>query len=168
MKKHVFEDVLKDNAVIVRPDEGECLTANRVTVTLKVTSEISYDQLGVYEIELNPMTIGAKLHYHRYMDETFIVKEGVLTVQLAEEQYAAEPGTVVYVPRFTAHGFRNDSSENVKLLLIFNPGQKREGFFRGLHEILNENPVDTDKFSKLYHQYDSIPVDASDIIPMED
>ena len=74
-----------------------------------MTSGISNDQLGVYEIVLAPMSIGAKLHYHRYMDETFIVTKGVLTFQTGNKEFQAEPGTVAYAPRFSPHGFRNDT-----------------------------------------------------------
>jgi len=167
-KENYFEDKIEDNAVIIKPDQGEKLELNTISITFKVTSEASNDQLGVYEISLPPMCIGAKLHYHRFMDETFIVNEGVLTIQLGNNEYQAGPGTVVYVPRFTSHGFKNDSNETVKLMLIFNPSQKREGFFRGLHETLNEVPIDPEKYLKLYNKYDSFPVDTSNMIPLRE
>ena len=94
-----------------------------------MTSDISNDQLGVYEIVLAPMSIGAKLRYHRYMDETFIVTKGVLTFQTGNKEFLAKPGTVAYAPRFSPHRFRNDTNEEVKLMLIFNPSSKRVRFF---------------------------------------
>jgi len=160
-----FEDELVDNAKIFGPGEGEGLNLNGTSVTFKVTSELSNNQLGIYEISLPPKTIGAKLHYHRFMDETFIVNQGTPTFEVGDSQYIAKPGTVAYVPRFTPHGFRNDTDETVKLMLIFNPSEKREGFFKGLHETLNEVPVNPEKFLKLYNKYDSFPVDISNMIP---
>ncbi|MGX1928179.1 cupin domain-containing protein [Flagellimonas sp. 2504JD4-2] len=167
-KENYFEDSLEDNASIVKPNEGERLDLNTISITFKVTSEMSNDQLGIYEITLPPMAIGAKLHYHRFMDETFIVNEGVLTIQVAEDEYQAQPGTVVYVPKFTPHGFKNDTNKPVKLTLVFNQSQKREGFFRGLYETLNEVPIDPNKYLKLYNKYDSFPVDINNMIPMRD
>lgn len=163
-----FDDQLEDEASIIAPNEGEELRLQTISITFKVTSEMSNDQLGVYEIMLPPMAIGAKLHYHRFMDETFIVNEGVLTIQAAAKEYQAKPGTVVYVPRFTPHGFRNDTNEVVKLTLLFNPSQKREGFFRGLFETLNEAPIDPEKYLKLYNKYDSFPVDTTDMLPVRE
>lgn len=160
-----FNDVLEDKAIIVKPNEGELFKMNGLTFTFKVTSEISNDQLGVYEISLEPMAIGAKLHYHRFMDETFIVNKGELTINVANKEYKAVQGTVVYVPRFTPHGFRNDTNQEVKLTLLFNPSQKREGFFRGLHETLNEVTIDPKKYLKLYNKYDSFPVDINNMLP---
>ncbi len=115
---------------------------------------------------LLPDTIGARLHYHRFMDETFIVQKGTLTVQLIDKELKAPAGSVVYVPRMTPHGFSNSSEEEVILHLVFNPGQHREGFFRGLSEILCEQPVDPEKYLQLYHKYDSHPVDETQMLPV--
>ncbi len=167
-KENYFEDKLADNASIINPEEGEKLALNTIEIVFKITSEMSNDQLGIYEIVLPPMEIGAKLHYHRFMDETFIVNEGILTVQVGDKEYRAKPGTIAYVPRFTPHGFKNDTNEAVKLTLVFNPSQKREGFFRGLYETLSEVPIDPKKYLKLYNKYDSFPVDTLNMIPVRE
>ncbi len=166
--ENYFEDQLENKAVIISPDKGEKLELNTISITFKVTSELSNDQLGVYEISLPPMAIGAKLHYHRFMDETFIVNKGTLTIQVGDKEYQAKPETVAYIPRFTPHGFKNDTNETVKLTLIFNPSQKREGFFKGLYETLNETPINQEKYLKLYNKYDSFPVDTSNMIPIRE
>ncbi len=167
-KTDYFNDQLENEAVIVAPEQGEKLELETISITFKVTSEMSNDQLGIYEITLPPMAIGAKLHYHRFMDETFIVNEGVLTMQVGDKEMLVHPGTVAYIPRFTPHGFKNDTDETVKLSLVFNPSQKREGFFRGLYETLNEVPIDPKKYLKLYNKYDSFPVDTSDMLPVRE
>src|SRR5258708_6955398 len=95
-----LRDDLKDTAVIFQPGEGEVLRMGGSTITFKVTSAISNDQLGVYEISLAPNTVGAQLHYHRFMDETFLVSEGTLTVKHGETEVEAEAGSVIYIPRF--------------------------------------------------------------------
>ncbi|MEZ5017124.1 MAG: cupin domain-containing protein [Flavipsychrobacter sp.] len=168
MQQDVFNDQLENKATIIPAEEGETFGMNGIVISLKVTSEMSNDQLGVYEIILQPHTIGAKLHYHRFMDETFIVTKGVLTIQLKDKEVQVKEGAVAYAPRFTPHGFRNDSEEEVRVLLIFNPGQKREGFFRGLYETLSESPIDPDKYLKLYNKYDSFPVDTNNMLPVHD
>jgi quercetin dioxygenase-like cupin family protein len=150
-----IDDPLKDRATILGPTDGEVLPIKGSTITLKVTSAMSNDQLGVYEIAMEPETIGARLHYHRFMDETFIVHEGTLTVQHGHQETEAQAGSVIYIPRFTPHGFANRSKSPVKLMLIFNPAEKREGFFHGLQRILNSEPMNPEEFLALYHRYDS-------------
>lgn len=168
MTKHdnpFLNDPLEDKAVIFGPKEGKVIAIKGGTITLKVTSDISNDQLGVYEITLEPGTIGAQLHFHRYLDETFIVNAGTLTVSHGNSRVEASAGSVIYVPRFTPHGFANNSDRPVTLTLIFNPAQQREGFFYGLQRILNGNPINAEEFLALYNRYDSFPVDPSNMIP---
>jgi len=88
-----------------------------------------------------------------------------MTIQLHEKEIAAREGAVIYVPRYTPHGFRNDSEEEAVITLLFNPGQSREGYFRGLGEILNTQPIDPAKFLQLYQKYDSYPVDRRNFMP---
>ncbi len=165
-----FNDTLENKAVLVKPNEGESFNINGIQFTFKITSEMSNDQLGVYEIVLAPKAIGAKLHYHRFMDETFIVNKGTLTILTGTkgEKHLAGPGTVAYAPRMTPHGFLNDTDEEVILTLLFNPSQKRENFFRGLNETLSEETINPDKYLKLYNKYDSFPVDTSNMLPIRD
>jgi quercetin dioxygenase-like cupin family protein len=160
-----LQDALEDKAVIFKPKQGEVLQIKGGSITLKITSSISNDQFGVYEIYLEPGVVGAQLHYHRYMDETFIVNDGTLTVQHGAAEATAERGSVIYVPRFTPHGFANKSDQPVTVTLIFNPAQKREGFFYGLMQILNEEPVNAKEFLALYNKYDSFPVDEKNMLP---
>jgi len=158
-KTDYFNDLLLDKAVIIHPGEGERLQAGAGSCTFKITSEHSNNQLGIYELVIPPQTIGARLHYHQFMDETFIVNKGILTVQLRGKEINLAAGSVIYLPRFTAHGFSNTSDTEVKVTLIFNPSEKREGFFQGLFEILNEPAIDAAKFLKLNHKYDSFLVE---------
>ncbi len=160
-----LEDVLENKSVIFNPGEGEVLPIRGGSITLKVTSTISNDQLGVYEIRLEPGIIGAQPHYHRFMDETFIINEGSLSVRHGQEQTEAEAGSVIYVPRFTPHGFANNSARPVTVTLIFNPAQKREGFFYGLQQILNADPINPKDYLTLYNKYDSFPVDSNNMLP---
>ena len=160
-----YTDILKNEAVVFNPGEGEVLAIENSRITLKVTSELSNNQMGIYEIVLGPGTVGAQLHYHRFMDETFIVNKGTLTIQLSDKMIDAVQGSVVYIPRFTPHGFRNTTDQDVTATLIFNPGQSREGFFFGLKEILTEQPINPAKFLKLYEKYDSIPVNTENMLP---
>ncbi len=167
MKEDLSNDTLANNVRVIKPHEGEKLEANGVELTFKVTSDLSRDQLGVYDMVLAPKAIGARMHYHRFMDETFIVNKGTLTVETMDGDHQAGPGTVIYIPRLTPHGFRNDSDRETRLMLLFNPSQQREGFFRELYRILEKQPVDPGRFLKLYDLYDSFPLDANNILPVK-
>lgn len=146
-------------AIVVNPGDGETLNAKAgAGLTFKIRSNQTNDALGIYEITLKPRTIGARLHYHKIMNETFIVMNGVLTLETAEGKVTVPKGGVVHVPHHTIHGFSNEAEKDVKIMLIFNPGLKREGFFYRLFELLDmENPDPAD-VSALNNSYDSVMI----------
>jgi quercetin dioxygenase-like cupin family protein len=149
--------------VSIPPSDGEMLQSDGISCQFKVTSDISNDQLGVYQIILQPNTIGAKLHFHRFTDEVFIVLKGTLTVQSSRSVFDAAEGTVIQVPRLTPHAFCNNSAVEAKILLLFNPNQKREGFFRDLFEAIRTKTLETPAFKNICSHYDtfSINIDAN-------
>ena len=156
-KPDYLKDDLKGRPQLIAPDDGERIGIHNSNVLLKITSAMTHDQFGVYQIELAPQSMGADLHYHRFMEELFIVVSGNLTVTAKDAQYKAKPGTMVHIPKFTVHGFKNDTDSPVKVLLFFNPSMGREGFFNGLKQVLEEKPFDQSRFEQLYGKYDSVP-----------
>lgn len=157
-KENPEYDKFNDEPIIVNPGNGEKLKAPGVTCTFKITSDITKDKIGIYEIALQPKTNGANLHFHRFMDETFIVLQGTVTVQMKEKEIEAKKGSIIYIPRFTPHGFGNTSDKVAKLMLVFNPGQQREGFFHGLYNQLSKDTIDDEIITSLNERFDNIPI----------
>jgi quercetin dioxygenase-like cupin family protein len=155
---HNTELALSNQPVIIQPSEGEMLQAGGVSCQFKVTSSMSGDQLGLYQIVLQPNTPGARLHFHKSTDEVFIVLKGTLTIQSLGTTYQAAEGTVIQVPRLTPHGFCNNSSAETKILLVFNPGHKREGFFRELFHTIRTETLGGAAFKDVNHRYDTFPL----------
>jgi mannose-6-phosphate isomerase-like protein (cupin superfamily) len=166
MQQDFFIDRLENHATIVQPGEGARVTAGEGSCTFKVTTDMSNGRLGIYEIVVPSHTPGARLHYHRFMDEIFMVKKGRLTLQSGEDIRDLAEGAIAYVPRFTPHAFSNTSDEPLVVILIFNPAEKREGFFYGLFELLKAPEMDMKKFLQIYHKYDSYLVDPATMQPL--
>ncbi|MCF2506101.1 cupin domain-containing protein [Dyadobacter sp. CY107] len=146
--------------LILEPGQGETLTGGDASCVFKVTSDVSADRLGVFEITLEPHTMGATMHYHRFIDETFIVIQGILTVQSLDKVYALREGSVAYVPRLSPHGFSNTSDMPVKLMLVFNPAKNREAFFRSLYQIRKAaGPDANEAMLRLLSEHDSHSVE---------
>jgi quercetin dioxygenase-like cupin family protein len=159
IKEEIFTDRLENNATVILPGEGDRITAGAGSCTFKVTSKMSNNMLGVYEIVVPPNTMGARLHYHRFMDEVFIVKSGTVTIELSAGKQDLPEGSTVFIPRFTPHGFSNTTDEETVIILIFNPAEQREGYFRGLFELLNAPEMDIKSYIRLSQKYDSHTVD---------
>lgn len=154
-------------AIIMPPGEGESFSAYGTTLVFKIITSQTNDQFGLYHVKMEPFSNGPKLHFHKEMDETFIIHEGTLTVLTADGETQAKAGTVVYAPRLTAHGYNNNSEEPLRMTMIFNPGQNREDFFRELYKGLEQDPNNISYFQDLYARHDSYPLDETDMIPIK-
>lgn len=157
-----------DDAVIVPLNKSEQFQSHGNNLKVVVPTTLTNNQFGLYEIEMGAYARGPKLHYHKQMDETFIIREGILTVLTAKGEVTAEAGTVIHIPRLSVHGYNNNSDDIVKMTMIFNPGFGREDFFRKMYKMLDETPNDLSAFQKLYLENDSYSLDEMDMIPLRD
>jgi quercetin dioxygenase-like cupin family protein len=71
---------------------------------------------------------GPALHEHPTTDETFYVAGGEATFRLGDEEIVASAGSVVFVPRGTAHTVWNAGSEILRGLIIISPGNVEHEF----------------------------------------
>ena len=92
-------------------------------------------RFGLYRWDMGPEAAGAKPHFHRTITESFFVLSG--TVQLFDgvTWRAGLPGDFMYVPEGGIHGFRNESGESARMLILFVPGAPREAYFEGLVDL---------------------------------
>jgi quercetin dioxygenase-like cupin family protein len=70
---------------------------------------------------LVPAQTGPPPHIHHAEDETFILLEGVLDLQVGDEVHRAEPNSVVFVPRGTVHHFSNVGDGLARMLFLYSP-----------------------------------------------
>lgn len=164
--KDALQQEWNDDAVIVPSSENEQFEGHGNKLVVIIPTTITGNQFGLYDIEMAPKARGPKLHYHKLMNETFVIREGTLTVLTGKGEMKAEAGTVIYLPRLTVHGYNNDTDDIVKMTMIFNPGHNREGFFRKMYQMLDESPDDLEWFQKLYLEHDSYALNEKDMIPM--
>jgi len=164
--KNTLKQEWNNKSVIIPSSTNEQWKSHGNKLMVVIPTSITDNQFGLYDIEMEPRARGPKLHYHKLMDETFIVREGTVTVLTNDGEIKAETGTVIHLPRFTAHGYNNDTDAVLKMTMIFNPGHNREDFFRKMYQMLDEKPNDLEGFQKLYLEYDSYALNEKDMIPM--
>lgn len=95
---------------------------------------------------------GPPLHLHRGHDEYFFVLDGTYQLQVGEQEQTVGPGTLVFVPRGTAHGFRNIGDSNGRLLEWTIPGDN-EAYFRAVDAMQNDGGFDPVKFAAINDQF---------------
>jgi mannose-6-phosphate isomerase-like protein (cupin superfamily) len=80
-------------------------------------------------------------HVHSRHDETFIIFAGTYRVRLGDEVVTARPGDVAFVPRGTAHTFRNVDTSRGRMLNIVSPADGVE-LLRELAELMRSGPTE--------------------------
>src|SRR5215203_4103273 len=88
------------------------------------------DSLGrIFAFEATePPGGGPPLHTHANEDEYFLVIDGEITFYIDGRVTVARAGESAFVPRGTAHCFKNRSSRVAREMVLFTPGNI-EGFF---------------------------------------
>lgn len=71
------------------------------------------DDQAVIELQIEPGAIGPPLHYHKGFAEEFVVKEGTLHIELADQIVQIEPGESYQIEPYTAHRPFNPGSSQV-------------------------------------------------------
>jgi mannose-6-phosphate isomerase-like protein (cupin superfamily) len=85
------------------------------------TREQTGGSLGFLKQIIAPKS-GPPLHVHPTEDELFYVLKGDFKVELGDKITDASAGTVMFVPRGTAHTFQNAGSEPGEFLVAVVPG----------------------------------------------
>jgi quercetin 2,3-dioxygenase len=88
---------------------------------LLATSEQTGGALGMFRQTIAPNS-GPPTHIHQTEDEFFYVVSGQFKVKLGDRIVSAPAQSVMFVPRGTAHTFRNVGAEPGVLLVGVTPG----------------------------------------------
>ena len=92
-----------------------------------------------------PHRDGADLHIHRRHTDIFYVLRGELTLRLGleDESVRVAEGTLVRVPPYVVHGYRNGTDAQLEYLNLHAPGCSFADYLRGLRD---GRPFDYDQY----------------------
>lgn len=83
------------------PGAGEKFGSNYEGFTIQIIDII--DDNAVIELLVEPGAVGPPLHYHKGFAEEFVVREGTLHIELADQIVQIGPGESYRVEPYTAH-----------------------------------------------------------------
>ena len=101
-------------------------------MTFLITSEESGGAIFISEITVAPGG-GTAPHIHHHEDEAFRLLEGTLTIQVGGDTITASAGDFAFLPRGTAHSFKNTGDGYANALVLITPAGL-EGFFTEVFE----------------------------------
>ncbi len=69
-------------------------------------------------------------HNHGFTDELFYIVDGFAIMIVNNEKFKVSPGEMIYINKNESHGFRNESNEEFKMLVIKINFQKGDSFLK--------------------------------------
>jgi len=120
--------------------------------TFKLLSEQTSNVVALFE-EVVPAGSGAPLHIHHTSDEVIYVLAGEFTFKIGEDVTDGGADTLVFIPRGTAHAWKNSASESGQVLFIFTPAEGAKFFeeLRFLEQPLWEiDPATLEAYGRRY------------------
>src|ERR1700727_4114668 len=122
-------DDLSRGLTIARPDEDQSLPHIGLvgdTYTILVAGQDTAGKYTLIDMHVPPGG-GPPPHRHDF-EEMFTVLEGEVELNFRDEHLVAKAGETVNVPANAPHGFRNASSDAVRLLCLCAPSGQEEFF----------------------------------------
>ena len=122
-------DDLQRHLTVARPNEDQSLPHFGLvgdTYTVLVTGDDTAGKYTLIDMHVPPGG-GPPPHRHDF-EEMFTVLEGEVELSFRGQQLVAKAGETVNVPANAPHGFRNASSEAVRLLCLCAPSGQEEFF----------------------------------------
>lgn len=108
-------------------DGGEALQVFGAAIVVKADPAL----FGVFIGEhLIPPGYMVPPHVHAAEDELFYMLAGELTVLGPDGVQRLRPGETAHLPAGSRHGFRNDTGETVRFLVVARPGLQAVEMFR--------------------------------------
>ncbi|MEM7769354.1 MAG: cupin domain-containing protein [Cyanobacteria bacterium P01_A01_bin.37] len=103
-----------------KPDEGlRVASAGSVYRYLAIGDETN-GQYALFDNVLHPGD-GAPLHAHSREEEAFYILEGEIVFYTQTQRIPASKGTFINMPTGVARGFRNETEQDARMLIIESP-----------------------------------------------
>ena len=137
--------------IFVDPEGNKTWNIFGLQIIGKVFSE---DTHGAYSVIVSttPPDGGAPPHVHEIEDELFYVLEGSFRFTCGEEQFLANKGAVVVLPKGIPHAFKNVGTTAGRMMNTITPGGF-EKFFDEVDQLPKDGPPDPVVLSKLAMKY---------------
>lgn len=128
---------------------------NGGTVDYLATGESTDGRFGLYRWNMSATRSGPDPHFHRTISESFFVISGTIKLFDGRQWIDGRPGDFLFVPEGGIHGFRNESSEDASMLILFAPGAPREDYFETLARVSMGEPMADDERTEFMLRHDT-------------
>lgn len=138
--------------IIVQPGAGKNLFAYGNVLSVMLAGEQTGEALSVM-LEQTPPGGGPPLHAHAKEDEIFLVVEGQLSYYVGGRWIEVSSGGVVYLPRGTAHCYRNTGATPGLHWIITTPSGFEQFFARSAEEFEKTGQPEQSLIAAIHQEY---------------
>jgi mannose-6-phosphate isomerase-like protein (cupin superfamily) len=125
-----MDDLSRGQFRAVRAAEGLAYWFLGTLIIIKATGEDTGGAFTLVE-QWAPPGFGPPLHLHHREDEPFLVLEGSVRFRCGDQEFLAESGSYVFLPKGVPHAFRVEGPGPARLLQMTLPS----GFESLVHEL---------------------------------
>lgn len=120
--------------MVLKAEDGEVWfigNTRKAEVIIKVAKSDRYVPEMSLLTEKIPVGDAIPMHKHANEEEFLFVQKGQIEIYLDDETQEGNAGDLIYVPRNTWHGFKNNGKEEVVLFFGYSPAGF-EAYFRAI------------------------------------
>ena len=143
--------------ILLAPNGGPTLTVMGMNLAYKVSGGETDGTWAQLEHIMPPHFAGQPLHWHKVTYQGFYVLEGMVTFQVGSQNFNAETGAFVSVPRRTLHTFHNRQDQSARVLETIVPS----GFEDSFKELVSAMQIEPSflfkpqRLFEIYKRYDT-------------
>jgi quercetin dioxygenase-like cupin family protein len=114
---------MDNKGFVVLPGEAPVLamTTPGRSATLMLQSEATAESVMMFEEAVPAGTLGGPYHLHHDSDEVIYVLAGEVTCKIGDEVSVCRPGACAFIPRGTAHAWKNIGEGTARILFMYTP-----------------------------------------------
>ena len=132
---------------VSRTGQAEAIRPFGIDMRVLLASEATGGALSAVIAEIKPGE-GPPPHRHHDREEYFYILDGSFRLSVAGQEETVGPGTLVFVPRETVHGFTNLGTAPARVLEWTIPGSN-EPYFRAVHRMEQAGGFDPARFAEI-------------------
>ena len=108
---------------VVLPGEAPVLAMSTPgrSATLMLQSDATAENVMMFEETVPVGAAGGPFHLHSDSDEVVYVLSGEITFKIGDRVTVGGPGTSAFMPRGTAHAWKNTGGETARILFMYTP-----------------------------------------------
>ncbi|RFZ92774.1 cupin domain-containing protein [Mucilaginibacter conchicola] len=145
---------MKTTVNFKQPDAAENIEMPGIRMTVILSTECSGGKLTIIEDEVN-VGAGSPTYTCNREDKVILVNEGKFMISANGEQYLAEKGCNIFIPKGTMHNFKNVGTVTGKLLITLTPGG-HEHFLKDLSQSVKVFGQNYEVMNNVARKYDVV------------